>query len=60
MSGTGRLSGLARAWAQGAVAGLAGVAVMTAGEKLEQGLTGRPSSYVPARALLGLLGRPRR
>ena len=58
MSGTGRLSGLARAWGQGAVAGLAGVAVMTAGEKLEQALTGRPDSYVPARALLTLLGRP--
>lgn len=30
---------------------------MTAGEKLEQTLTGRPNSYVPARALLTLLGR---
>ncbi|WP_127129270.1 hypothetical protein [Georgenia sp. SYP-B2076] len=30
---------------------------MTAGEKLEQRLTRRPSSYVPARALLTLLGR---
>jgi hypothetical protein len=35
-----------------------GVAVMTAGEKLEQALTGRPDSYVPARTLLTLLGRP--
>lgn len=57
MGETKRLPRLARAWAQGAVAGLAGVAVMTAGEKVEQALTGRPSSYVPARALLGLLGR---
>jgi hypothetical protein len=52
-----RLPRLAVAWAQGAAAGLAGVAVMTVGEKLEQALTGRPSSYVPARALLTLLGR---
>jgi hypothetical protein len=55
---TGRVPRLARAWAQGAAAGLVGVAAMTAGEKLEQALTGRPGSYVPARALLGLLGRP--
>ena len=58
MSGTGRVPALAKAWAQGAVAGLVGVAAMTAGEKLEQALTGRPDSYVPARALLTLLGRP--
>ena len=36
-------------------AGLAGTAVMTAGEKLEQALTGRPDSYVPARTLAHLL-----
>ena len=42
---------------RGAVCGLAGVAVMTAGEKLEQLVTHRPNSYVPARALLTLLGR---
>ncbi|HYP44071.1 MAG TPA: hypothetical protein VEQ66_02615 [Propionibacteriaceae bacterium] len=42
---------------RGAVAGVLGVAVMTAGEKLEQTLTHRPNSYVPARALLTLLGR---
>jgi hypothetical protein len=36
---------------RGAVAGLAGVAVMTAGEKVEQAVTGRPSSYVPGRTL---------
>ena len=41
----------------GAACGLAGVAVMTTAEKLEQALTGRPVSYVPARALLTLLGR---
>jgi hypothetical protein len=34
-----------------------GVAAMTAAEKVEQGFTGRPNSYVPARALLALVGR---
>jgi hypothetical protein len=48
---------LARATAVGAAAGLVGVAAMTAGEKMEQALTKRPDSYVPARALLTLLGR---
>ena len=43
-----------RAAAKGALAGLAGVAVMTAGEKLEQRFTGRPNSYVPARTLTAL------
>ena len=57
MTGTKRVPRLARAWAQGALSGLVGVAVMTAGEKLEQALTGRPDSYVPARTLLTLLGR---
>ena len=41
---------------QGLVAGAAGTAVMTAGEKLEQRLTGRPDSYVPARVLKRLAG----
>ncbi|MDQ0922121.1 hypothetical protein QF038_000629 [Pseudarthrobacter sp. W1I19] len=46
--------------ARGAVCGLAGAAVMTASEKVEQILTQRPDSYVPARTLLTLLGnRPR-
>ncbi len=48
---------LRRAAGRGALAGLAGVAVMTAGEKGEQAVTRRPDSYVPARALLTLLGR---
>lgn len=48
---------LAGAAARGAALGLAGVAVMTAGEKAEQALTHRPDSYVPARTLLTLLGR---
>lgn len=52
-----RASQLRGAAARGAVAGLAGVAAMTAAEKVEQGITGRPDSYVPARALLTLLGR---
>ena len=43
--------------ARGVVAGMVGVAVMTAGEKVEQALTRRPNSFVPARALLTLLGR---
>lgn len=53
----GRLNELARGWARGAAAGLVGVAAMTLGEKVEQALTRRPDSYVPARALLTLLGR---
>jgi hypothetical protein len=48
---------LLRASAIGTAAGLVGVAAMTAGEKIEQGLTRRPNSYVPARALLTVLGR---
>ncbi|WP_229069075.1 hypothetical protein [Actinoplanes sp. DH11] len=45
-----------RAIWQGLVAGAAGVAVMTVGEKIEQRLTGRPDSYVPARVLQRLTG----
>ncbi|SDQ69978.1 hypothetical protein SAMN05428996_2448 [Quadrisphaera sp. DSM 44207] len=47
---------LLRAAGRGVVAGLAGVAVMTVGEKAEQALTHRPNSYVPARALRTALG----
>ncbi|NEK85898.1 hypothetical protein GCU60_08995 [Blastococcus saxobsidens] len=43
-----------RAALRGALAGLAGVAVMTLGEKVEQAVTGRPDSYVPARTLTAL------
>lgn len=43
--------------ARGALLGLAGVGVMTLGEKAEQSVTHRPDSYVPARTLLALLGR---
>ena len=42
---------------QGLLAGLAGVAVMTLSEKLEQLFTKRPNSYVPAHTLERLLGR---
>lgn len=38
------------------MAGLAGTATMTLGEKLEQRLTGRPNSYVPAHTLARVLG----
>lgn len=41
---------------RGAMAGAAGVAVMTLVEKLEQQVTGRPNSYVPAHTLERLLG----
>jgi hypothetical protein len=41
---------------RGALAGLAGAATMTLGEKLEQQLSGRPNSYVPAHTLAHLLG----
>jgi len=42
---------------RGLVAGLGGAMAMTAGEKLEQALTGRPDSYIPARTLLMLRGQ---
>ena len=42
------------------LAGTAGVAAMTVGEKLEQAVTGRPNSTVPARTLARLLDRPER
>jgi hypothetical protein len=41
---------------RGAGAGVAGVAVMTAVEKLEQTVTRRPNSFVPGRTLLTLVG----
>ena len=44
----------ARAAVRGAVAGLVGVAAMTTAEKLEQQVTHRPDSYVPARTLTAL------
>jgi hypothetical protein len=52
--------GTAALVAQGLLAGLAGVAAMTAAEKLEQAVTGRPNSFVPGHTLERLLGLPRR
>ncbi|MEW1982528.1 hypothetical protein AB0333_16610 [Citricoccus sp. NPDC079358] len=52
-----RLSGILQAAGTGAAAGLAGGVVMVVGEKIEQAITHRPNSYVPARALLTLVGQ---
>src|SRR3954468_23916009 len=52
-----RLTAIAAA--RGAAAGLAGVAVMTAAEKLEQRFTRRPNSFVPARTMARALGLAR-
>lgn len=45
---------------KGMLAGAAGVAAMTIAEKVEQALTGRPNSYMPAHTLQRLLARPER
>jgi hypothetical protein len=45
---------------EGAVSGAVGAVVMTAGEKLEQRVTGRPDSRVPAQVLARLTGVPDR
>ena len=50
--------GTAAVLARGLLAGAAGVAAMTLAEKVEQALTGRPDSYVPAHTLERLLGLP--
>ncbi len=42
----------------GLLAGMAGVAAMTLAEKIEQSLTKRPDSYVPAHTLERLLSLP--
>jgi hemerythrin superfamily protein len=55
--GLERLPAPARTVVTGLVAGTAGVAVMTAAEKVEQAFSGRANSYVPSQTLLGLLGR---
>ncbi|MEV7004509.1 hypothetical protein AB0N62_43955 [Streptomyces sp. NPDC093982] len=49
---------LKRALWQGLVAGTAGGLVMTIGEKIEQAITGRTDSHVPARVLQRLTGMP--
>jgi hypothetical protein len=56
-------SSLGSVLAAGLLAGAAGVAAMTLAEKLEQSVTGRPNSYVPAHTLerlLALEARPDR
>ena len=53
------MSTLSQAVLRGAIGGAVGAGVMTLGEKLEQRLTGRPSSFVPGRTLAHLLGLPR-
>ncbi len=50
-----RPGALLRAAGRGTVAGLAGVALMTVTEKLEQSVTGRPNSYMPGRTLKTML-----
>ncbi len=45
---------------RGLVAGVVGVTAMTAAEKVEQAVTGRPNSFVPAHTLERLLGLPHR
>src|SRR4028119_788211 len=43
---------------RGLAAGLVGVAAMTAAEKLEQVITGRPDSFGPGHAMEGLMRLP--
>ena len=50
---------LGRAALRGALAGLAGTAAMTLAEQVEQSVTHRPDSYVPARTLTALTTRHR-
>jgi hypothetical protein len=45
---------------RGLAAGLVGTAAMTLAEKVEQAVTGRPSSFVPGHTLERLLRLPRR
>jgi hypothetical protein len=52
------MPGLPATLAKGVAAGLAGGAIMTAIEKAEQALTGRPGSFVPGRTLAHLAGLP--
>lgn len=44
--------------AKGLLAGVVGVAAMTLCEKVEQAITGRPNSYIPAHTLERLSGLP--
>ncbi len=56
--GGSALGVFARGALQGMAAGAVGVAAMTVVEKLEQGVSGRRDSHVPARTLERLLGLP--
>ena len=56
MTVTTRGRNLGAAAGRGVLAGLAGAAAMTVGEKLEQRLTGRQNSFVPGRAMLAATG----
>ena len=60
VSRAGRGAPVTPVLARGLLAGAAGVAAMTLAEKVEQALTGRPNSYVPAHTLERLLGLPAR
>jgi hypothetical protein len=51
-----RLRAVGRGAGWGGIAGLAGAAAMSGAAKLEQVVTGRPDSYVPAHTLARLLG----
>ena len=55
--GRGRPAVLAAAAARGLLGGLAGAAAMTASQRVERAVTGRPASHVPGRTLLLLAGR---
>ena len=56
-AGRGRGSVLVAAAGRGLLGGLAGAAAMTASQRLERAVTGRPASHVPGRTLLLLAGR---
>ena len=60
---TGYVTVMEQTWAvigrgvrTGVLAGLAGTVAMTASEKIEQAVTGRPNSYIPAHAMERFLG----
>ena len=56
--GNGTATLVRRGAVGGLLAGAVGVAMMTLAEKVEQRLTGRPDSDVPARTLARAVGRP--
>ena len=52
------MTSVTTAAATGALCGVAGAAAMALSSKLEQSVTHRPNSYIPARTLAHLLGLP--